>query len=450
LQVQIKGDVYLPGTEGFTDAIHARAVTTQHAPQIAVIPETAQDVSRAVAFAHRFDLPVAVQGTGHGVPIACDEGMLINTSRMQRVSIFPEHSMARVEAGATWQHVIPLAAAHGLAPLSGSSSGVGVVGYTIGGGYGWLTRKYGRAADRMVAADVVTATGSLLHVSDDSHPDLFWAIRGGSGNFGIVTAMEFELVPVDEVFGGSVMYPLSHAPQVFDAYSRWSETLPDDITSSITILRMPPIPTLPPPMRGAQMVVIRACAVGELRAAEESIAPMRALGTPIMDTFGVMPFTSIDAISMDPKESMPVASTTMTLSSLDDRTIEALLSVAGPGVDTPLVAIEIRDFRRRGTKDTAIGAGSFEGFSMFAVGPTISPDAAQSVTSALAMMHEAMRPYAGKRVLLNFLGENDFGPDRTRAAFSHDDFARLQDVKLRYDPENRFRFNHNISPAMGE
>ena len=446
LRAEIKGDVYLPGNDGFDDAIRAWSANIRHAPEIAVMPEDAHDVSRAVTFAHRFGLPVAVQGTGHGVPVACDEGMLINTSRMQRVSIFPDRSQARVEAGVTWEKVTPLAAQHGLAPLNGSASGVGVVGYTLGGGYGWLARKYGRAADRVVAADLVTATGELLHVSADSHPDLFWAIRGGGGNFGIVTALEFDLVPVEEVFGGSVMYPLADAPRVFAAYSQWAESVPDDITSSITILRLPAAPTLSPPLQGAQVVVIRACAVGDPGDGEAAIAPMRSLGTPVMDTFSVMPYTEIDAISMDPKESMPALATTLTLPALDEGTIAALLKVAGPGVETPLVAIEVRDFRRNGQHDTTAGAGSFAGLSLFAVGGMMSPEAKVELAAALDGLRHAMRPHAVERVALNFLGEGDVGPERTRAAFGEDAFARLQDVKRRYDPQNRFRFNHNIAP----
>lgn len=297
-----------------------------------------------------------------------------------------------------------------------------------------------------MAADVVTVTGELLHVSADSHPDLFWAINGGSGNFGIVTALEFGLVPVEGVFGGSVMYPLAEARDVFDAYSRWTETVPDDVTSSIGILRLPPVPTLPLPLQGAQVVVVRACAVGDLAAGESAIAPMRSLGTPVMDTFGAMAITALDAISMDPKESVPVLATTVTLAALDDGTIGALLGIAGPGMETPIVSIEVRDLRRHDVQDAATGAGAFEGLSLFAVGTTMTPDATIAITEALSALQDALRPHAGERILLNFLGEGDHGPDRTRAAFDEDEYTRLREVKHRYDPENRFRFNHNIAP----
>jgi hypothetical protein len=446
LRSHVQGSVYLPGDAGYDDGVGAWAAHAKHSPDIVVMPESDQDVARAVAFAHRFDLPVAVQGTGHGVPRSADEGVFINTSRMQGISIDPERRLARAEAGVTWESLIPRAAEYGLAPLSGSSSTVGVVGYILGGGYGWLTRKYGRAADRVVSADVVTADGELLNVTADAHPDLFWAIRGGGGNFGVVTALEFDLVEVAQVFGGSVMYPLEDAPRVFEAYSQWTASVTDDITSSIGILRMPPVPALPPPLRGAQLVVVRACASGDLHAGEAAIAPMRLLGTPVMDTFSAMPFTETDAISMDPKESMPALGTTMMLQDLDVAVVDALLGQVGAGVDSPLLSIEIRDYRRTSVEDAAPGAGSRYGLSMFAIGPVMNDKGKAAVDGALSRLREALRPYATRDVLLNFLGEGDVGPDRTRAAYPEKDFARLQQLKHQYDPQNRFRFNHNIAP----
>lgn len=447
LRGQIQGDAYLPGDDGFDQAIHAWAALIQHTPAIAVMPETAHDVSRAVAFAHALDLQVAVQGTGHGIPVACDGGMLINTARMQRVTIYPERRLARVEAGVKWERVIPLAQEHGLAPLNGSSSDVGVVGYTLGGGHGWLARKYGRAAERVVAADVVTATGKLLYVSADSYPDLFWAMKGGSGNFGVVTSLEFELVPVETVFGGAVMYPLAEASRVFEAFARWTRTLSEDITASIAILRLPALPTLPPPMQGLQAVVVRACAVGDLKEGEAAIAPMRQLGTPVMDSFSAMPYTAIDAISMDPKESMPARATSMTLGDLDDTTISALLGSVGAGVESPFLSVEVRDYRRSGTGVAGQGAGDIDALTLFAIGVPVSQEAGMVLEQAVASLHDVMRPHASERVALNLLGDGDLGLERTRAAFAADHYARLEEIKRRYDPTNRFRFNHNIAPA---
>lgn len=330
LRAGLQGEVFLPGEPGFAEAVKSWVTNLQHTPDIVVMPESADDVSTAMVFAADQDLKVAVQGTGHGISIPCDAGLFLNTSRMQDVSIGPERRTARVGAGVKWASVIPLAHEHGLAPLNGSSSDVGVVGYTLGGGHGWMARKYGRAADRIIAADLVTATGEQIHVTAESHPDLFWALRGGSGNFGIVTALEFRLVPVDTIFGGDVMYPLADAKRVFTEYATWSASLPRDITTSISIMRFPPLPVLPPMLQGAELVVVRACAVGDLDAGAALIQPIRELGEPVLDTFETMPYTKIDAISMDPVDPMPMLGGTMRLKDLSP---EARSTISFPSPD---------------------------------------------------------------------------------------------------------------------
>lgn len=201
-------------------------------------------------------------------------------------------------------------------------------------------------------------------------------------------------------------------------------------------------------LQGVQAVVIRACAVGDLRSGEATIAPMRQLGTAIMDTFCEMPYTAIDAISMDPKDSMPAYGTAMMLNDLDEETVSSLLAVAGPGVESPLLSIEVRDYRRIGPEGTSQGAGAFEGLSLFAIGVPMNPEAGMALQGALAGLRAAMQPHMADHVLLNFLGDGDVGPERTRAAYGADDFTRLREVKRRYDPENRFRFNHNIAPDI--
>lgn len=435
LRADVQGDVFLPGENGFDEAMTSWALMIQHAPLLTVLPETANDVARVVTFAHEHDLPVGVLGTGHGTPVPVIDGVLINTSRMQGVTIDPENRTARVDAGVRWGSVVPLAHEHGLAPLNGSAPVVGVVGYTLGGGHGWLARKYGRAADRVIAADIVTATGELRHVTPESDPDLLWAIKGGGGNFGIVTSLEFGLVPVERVFGGSVMYPLAEAKRVYSGFSHWTETMPDDITASISIMRLPPVPDLPPALRGAELVVIRACAVGDLDAGASLIAPMRTLGTPVMDTFAEMPYSAIASISMDPTEPMPAMGATMMLDSLDDDVVDALLGVAGPDADLPLVMVDVRDLRPN--------AG---GLMLYAVGVAMNEEMSAAVKSALGGVREALLPYSTGRAMMNFMGDGNHGGHPVEAAFPEADFSRLRNLKRRYDPENRFRFNHNIAP----
>jgi hypothetical protein len=447
LRAALTGDAYLPGEAGFPEAVASWVVSIRHAPDIAVMPETAEDIVQAVRFAAGHNLTVGVQGTGHGIPYACEAGMLITTSRMTGVTIDPERRIARAEAGAKWAHVIPLAHEHGLAPLNGSSSDVGVVGYSLGGGHGWLARKYGRAADRIVAADVVTADGEQIRASADSHPDLFWALKGGSGNFGIVTALEFELVPVAEVFGGAVMYPLADAKRVFTSYAAWSADVPREITTSISIMRFPPLPFLPPMLQGAELVVVKACGVGDLDAAAGLIQPIRELGVPVLDTFERMPYTKIDAVSMDPVDPMPLLSGTMMLKELSEATIDALLAFAGPGQQVPLLMIEVRDLR---DLDAADERARIDGLPVYMAGVPATEELAQAIRGSVGAMREALAPHLTERVLLNFLGDPDLGDARVKAAFPAATWAKFQAVKQAYDPGNRFCVNHNIAPVPVE
>lgn len=427
-----------------------RALGVQHLPALVVLPESAEDIAITVTCAHMHGFGVAVQGTGHGATIPCHGGILINTSRMQGVTIDPEARTAHVEAGVKWISVLPLAAEHGLAPLCGSSGDVGVVGYTLGGGTGWLARKYGFAADRVIASDVVTATGEMLHVTANEHADLFWALRGGSGNFGVVTALEFELVQVKTVFGGTVFYSLTAAAQVMTVFAEWVETLPAEITASVVIMRFPPIPELPPMLRGQNVIGIRACVVGDLTHAREIVAPMRSLGTPILDTFGVMPFSAIDTISSDPVEPMPMVSATRLIMDLPADAIARLLAVAGPEIELPVLMIEIRHIA--GAIDPHDCAASSanrhdEPFSLYAIGIAMGEDHRSTVLAGLDRVTASLAPFCSERVFLNFLGDGDCGEERTRAAYSPADYARLGQIKAQYDPTNRFRFNCNIAPA---
>ena len=449
LRVSLQGSIMTPVEDGFLDAVRTWALGVQHAPALVVLPESAEDVATAVTFAHDHGFGVAVQGTGHGATIPCEGGILINTSRMQEITIDPEVRTARVEAGVKWMSVLPLAAEHGLAPLCGSSSDVGVVGYTLGGGTGWLARKYGFAADRVVSADLVTATGEIVHVTANEHADLFWALRGGSGNFGVVTALEFELVPVETIFGGAVFYPLTEAAPVITAFAEWVATLPEEVTANVAIMRFPPLPFLPPMLRGQNIITIRACAVGDLTRAEEIVAPMRALGTPILDTFGTMPFTAIDAISSDPIDPMPAVSVTRLLRELSTDAIAQLLTVAGPKCDLPVLMVEIRHIA--GAVDCQDRAASSanrhdELFALYAVGVAMGADDRALVLAGLDRVTTALAAHSSPGVFLNFLGDGDCGPERTRAAYHPADYARLGQIKAQYDPSNRFRFNCNIAP----
>ncbi len=287
LRAGLKGDAYVPGDAGYDEARVAWNLNAHQHPALVVMAQGAADVLAAVRLARDEGLGVGVMATGHGVAAPADGGVLINTSRMKGVHVDPETRTARVEAGAKWADVVPEAAAHGLAGLQGSSSDVGVVGYTMGGGFGWLGRKHGFAADSVKEADVVTADGELLTASADEHPDLFWGLRGGSGNFGVVTSLEFKLHPVGPtVLGGFVFYPFDQAREVARFYREFTSTAPDELTTHLAFATSPD---------GHPVVAYLVCYSGPVEEGEAVLAPLRAFGTPLADTIGPVPYTEVQA-----------------------------------------------------------------------------------------------------------------------------------------------------------
>jgi len=452
LRLGLRGDVLIPGNPGYQEAVAAWVANAGHRPDLVVLAECASDIQLAVRFAGERGLPVGVQATGHGVLTPVTRGILINTARMQGVTVDPMTRTARVEAGVKWKSVVPLAQEHGLAPLVGSTTDVGVVGYTLGGGTGWLARRYGFAADRIVAADLVTADGDLVHVTEVAHPELFWALRGGGGNFGIVTALEFELVPVDTVFGGNAFYPIARTKEVLSTFAAWTKDLPPEITASAGILRIPSLPDLPEPLQGATVVFVRACGIGNLDEVAAIIGPIRRIGdiAPVMDTFGVMPFGAIDAISMDPVDPMPLAGATTSLKVLDAETIDRLVAVAGEDVETPVMMIEIRYIEgavdRMPRRD---GVANRHDAPMAVMMGAVVPDPtlAPAIHAALAEVEAALAPASSGSLLLNFLHLGDGSREQVQACYAKDDYLRLRQVKAELDPGNMFRYNANIPPA---
>jgi FAD/FMN-containing dehydrogenase len=452
LRAGLKGAVYAPGDEGYDEARGAWNLNAEQRPALVVVAEGASDVIAAVRFAKEVGVGVGVMATGHGVGTPCDGGVLVNTSRMTGVRVDPVAQTARVEAGALWTDVIPEAQAHGLAGLLGSSSHVGVVGYTMGGGFGWLGRKYGFNASGVREADVVTAEGELLRVSADEHPDLFWGLKGGGGNFGIVTSLEFELYPLTTVYGGNVFYPVEKAAEVLDVYARWSAGLPDEMTTGVAFLNIPPLPFLPEPLQGKSVITVRGCYSGERPEDGEQLfrAVREGFGEPIMDTFGVMPYAAMDAISMDPVDPMGAVQHSEMLSDLSPEAIAALVEVAGAGSGSPLIMLELRQLggalSRTPDVLSPMGRGDAR-FIMNGVGATFTPEMAEGVKAHLARVVEATRPYQTGDTYVNFMELDGASADRVRAAYPPEDWERLVALKDRYDAQNVFRFNRNIAPS---
>lgn len=444
----------VPGDDGYDVARQTWNVTTfEQQPAIVVLPLRAADMVPAVAFAREHNLSIAVQGGGHGHPLPADGALLANFADMAAVRVTSADGSGgtvRVEAGAKWREVIAAAHPHGLAPLSGFAATVGVVGYTLSGGVGWMVRQYGAAAGSVRFAEVVTSDGRLLQVNEQSHSELFWGLRGGGGNFGIVTALELELYPVKEVFGGFVAYPLAQGKEALTAYAQWTKSVPDALTSAMRVVHYPPAPLVPQPLRGASAVVLMACYNGSASEGEALLKPLRSIGAPVLDTFRRMPYTQIGTIANDPTDAPPVftAADGGGLRDLSSDAIDSLLRIAGDRT-AGIFLVEARHMggalARQPEGSMPFGFRSPWFISALAAAPT--PDALRGGKRSVGVLLQALKPTLTGERLVNGLDAGNTGPHVIRAAYSTENYRKLVAIKDKYDPGNVFRFNHNIAPS---
>jgi FAD/FMN-containing dehydrogenase len=328
---------FFAGDEGYDSEIAGFQTAVRHRPAAVVAASSADDVVEAVRLARARGSRVAVQATGHGARSPAD-GVLITTRRMSGVRIDPVARTAWVEAGVRWSAVIEKAAEHGLAPLAGSSPGVGAVGYTVGGGVGLLGRTFGYAADHVLALDVVTADGRLRHVTASSEPDLFWALRGGGELLGIVTGMEVELVPVPVVYGGGLHFDASHAADVLTEFRALTLAAPETLTVSVGMVGLPPVDAVPEPLRGKHVLHVRLASTVPLDA--ELLAPLRAI-EPLVGRVGEVPAAEVGSIYGDPDFPHAYVGDNVLLSELPPALLDSVRTLAGPSAPVPCV-VDIR------------------------------------------------------------------------------------------------------------
>ena len=342
LRAALAGQVFVAGQAGYDQARQAWNLAVDQRPSVVVEAGSAAGVAQAVRYARAHGMRIAPQGSGHGAaPLEpLDGAMLLRTKRMRQVRIDPATRTARAEAGAVWQDVTVPAAEHGLAGLAGSSPGVGVAGYTLGGGLGWLARRYGLAANSITAAELVTPGGDLVRADADHEPDLFWAVRGGGG-VGVVTALEMRLYPVRELYAGDLFFPIQRAAEVLHAWRGWTATVPDEVTSIGHLLRLPPLPEVPEPLRGRAFAILEAACLGDAGTGAELIGPLRRLG-PEVDTVAMIPAAALGQLNMDPSQPAPAAGDGAFLADFPAAAIDALAAVAGPEAGTPPASVEIR------------------------------------------------------------------------------------------------------------
>ena len=440
----LDGEIVVPVDPHWDEARVAWNLSVDQLPAAVALPASVEDVAALVTYARESGLRVAPQGTGHGAAALGDlsDTILLKTERMRGVTIDPESRTARVEAGTIWIEVVEAAAEHGLAALAGSSPDVGVVGYTLGGGLSWLARKHGIGANQVTAIELVTASGDFVRTDWANEPDLFWALRGGGGSFGIVTAIEFNLFPLSEVEAGILWYPVDRAAEVLKAWRSWTEDLPDEMTSVGRILQLPPIPEIPEPVRGQSFVVVQAIWSGEPSEAERLLEPLRALG-PVMDTVGPTPVAELWRLHMDPEGPAPGSGDGGMLDDVDDHLIDLFVEHV---VGTPILSAEIRHLggavARRSSQHGAIDSWESP-YLMFAVGIAPTPDARTAIDGAVARLREMLAPWEAEHTYLNFAETRR----KARALFSSASYHRLRRIKAIIDPADLIRSNHPIPPA---
>ena len=420
-------------------AVDQRPVAVAHTQSV-------RDVQCVIATARRLGLRVAPQSTGHNAgPLGpLDDTILLKMAAMRSVHIDPDARLARVEAGALWMDVTPAAAEHGLAALAGSAPDVGVAGYTIGGGLSWFGRSHGLAANSVVGIEVVTADGEVRRVCAEHEAELFWALRGGGGSFGVVTALEFRLYPISEVHAGVLFFPVDRVHEVLEAWRAWLPSVPESVTSVGRVLRFPPLPELPPHLSGQSYVVIEAACQLTADEADTLLAPLRALG-PVLDTFCRTPITDLSQLHMDPDGPMPAHGDGMLIGELSADAVAAFARVA---LETgSLASVELRQLGGALTPGRMTG-GAIDGlcasFALFAVGVTPDADAMRAARADVTAVQHAMAPWSTGGAYLNFAERHKSGT----ALFGAEVYDRLRAVKAVYDPADVIRANHPVPPAV--
>ena len=451
LRDSIRGPVIAPDDAGY-DA--ARAIwngAIERRPACIARCTGVADVVTAVRFARERDLVVAVRSGGHGVGghALCDGGLVIDLSPMKGIRVDPAARTARAEAGVLWGEFDRETQLHGLATVGGIVTHTGIAGLTLGGGIGWLTRKHGATVDNLLSADVVTAEGELLTASGDENPDLFWGIRGGGGNFGVVTSFEYRLHPVGPiVLAGPIFHPLEDAPEVLAFYREFIATAPDELTTIFELSVAPPVPFLPEDVHGKPIVMVGACYAGAPEDGIEVVRPLKEFGNPIVDLLEPKLYTALQSM-FDP--SVPHGWhrywKSVELPLLTDDAIDTLVAHASAQTSPKSYCIVFQlggALARAGEDVTAFSQrDAGHNVNVNAVWTEDDPEGERHIAWARDF-YSAMQPHAGGRVYLNFLG--DEGAERVRHAYGDRQYERLVELKRAYDPTNFFRRNQNIEP----
>ncbi|TCO42234.1 FAD/FMN-containing dehydrogenase [Kribbella antiqua] len=443
LTAMLPGQVLVPGDPGWEEHSRGWILSVDQRPRAVLTVGETEDVVAAARWAARHGVAISAQPVGHGATTALDDTVLLRTRALREITIDTEQRIARVGAGVKWGELLAVTSELGLTGLVGSSPDPSVVGFCLGGGLSWFGRAYGLAAHSVVAVELVDAAGELRRVTASSDPELFWALCGGGGDFGIVTAMELRLHPAPHVFGGRLLWPIEMARPVLKAFRAVSATAPDALTLWAQLFRFPALDEIPEPLRGGAFVSIDVSYLGSAEEALALLEPCLELPARWLNTLGTVPLAELGSIAAEPVDPMPVSETSGLLRDFDDVAIDRLLAVVGAGSTAPLAVVQVRHLggalARASAAEGPAGA-VLEPYQFFCLGVPVAPEVEAAIQECFAEVRTALGGHTTGRTMFTFLGADD-DPGR---AFSPGALARLREVKRRTDPDGVFRSNRPV------
>jgi FAD/FMN-containing dehydrogenase len=450
LRARVRGAVLTSGEDGYDAARRVWNATIDRRPDVIVRCAGAADVRAAVDFARSAGTVLAVRGGGHNIAgsAVCDGGVMIDLTPMKSVRVDPVARIARVEPGVTLGEFDREAQAFGLVTPTGINSTTGIAGLTLGGGFGWISRKFGLTIDNLMSVDVVTADGELVRASEKDHPELFWGLRGGGGNFGVVTSFEFRLQPLGpEVMSGLIVYPLSQARDLVRRYRDIVAAAPDELTCWFVMRAAPPLPFLPKEVHGTGIIAFAACYAGPMDAAERAMKPLRAMGTPIADVVGPHPFAGWQT-ALDPLLTPGARNywKSHSFTALDDGLIDVLVAYTNklPSPETELAFAQLGGAINRVPADATAYPHRNIAFLINLHTRWRDPAADATCIAWARSLFDACTPFASGGTYVNFIPEDD--KDGVKRAYLGN-ARRLAAIEAKYDPHNLFRVNQNIRPT---
>lgn len=448
LREQVRGDVITAEDERYESARKVYNAMIDKRPEVIVRPVNAGDVMAAVNYAREGNLDLAVRGGGHSVPGfgTCDGGVVIDLSRMRGVRVDPEKRTARAEGGATWGDFNAAAYAFGLATTGGIISTTGVAGLTLGGGIGYLARGFGLSCDNLISADVVTADGKFVVASDKENPDLFWALRGGSGNFGVVTSLEFKVHPVKDIYGGPMFFELSHVPDILSWYRDYIKTAPEEMGAFPAFQIAPPLPFIPEKRHGDTFVALVACWAGPMEKGEHALKPFHDVAPVVAEFVGPMPYPALNSAfdGLVP----PGLQHYWKANFVKDLTDDAIKAHDQHGPKVPAVNSTMHIYPINGAchklaPDQTAFAYRDANFATVIAGMWPDPNQNPANIKWVRDYYDATAPLSESGGYINFMSDDDQG--RIKDNYKGN-YKRLVDVKRKYDPDNVFHVNQNIKP----